>query len=289
MALRMMMKHPERLLRSNDHMAATDHDAAAPAYEAVAAGYDLLTADYAYDSWSRELEALARSHGLRGRRLLDVACGTGKSFGWFLERGYDVTATDVSPAMVAIACAKAGGRARCVTADMRALPPLGAFDLVTCLGDALNHLPDLGEVDRALAAMVAALAPDGLIVLDLNTLGAYRDLPSAVAEDAERMVVWNGDAARIAEPGGSGVLAIDVFEREGRLWRRASARPVHRHHPIADVLARLGAHGLEAAAVHGVATGGRLKPYAGEAAHPKAIVLARPVATGRRDAMPFRP
>jgi hypothetical protein len=133
------------------------------------------------------------------------------------------------------------------------------------------------------------LSPGGLLVLDLNTLAAYRDVPSAVAEDAERMVVWNGAAARIAEPGGSGVLAIDVFESEGKLWRRASARHVHRHHPIADVLARLGDHGLVAAAVHGVATGGHLEPYAGEASHPKAIVLARSIATGRRDRMPFRP
>ncbi len=266
-------------------MNANDLTTGAPAYEAVAAGYDLLTEGYAYDRWGRELEALAVAHGLRGRRLLDVACGTGKSFEWFLEQGYDVCATDVSPAMVAIARAKAGGRARCSVADMRALPAAGAFDLVTCLGDALNHLPDLAEVGRALAAIAVALAPGGLAVLDLNTLAAYREVPSAVAEDAERMVVWNGDAARIADPGGSGVLAIDVFESEGALWRRSSARHVHRHHPIADVLGLLGTSGLAAAAVRGVATGGRLEPYAGEQAHTKAIVLA----SRKEDGMPFRP
>ena len=52
--------------------------------------------------------------------------------------------------MVAIAAAKAGGRARCSVADMCALPVLGAFDLVTVLGDALNHLPDLGAVGAGL-------------------------------------------------------------------------------------------------------------------------------------------
>ena len=270
---------------SSDQMNVTEMGAPAPAYEAVAAGYDLLTAGYAYDRWALEIEALALAHGLRGRRLLDVACGTGTSFLWFLGQGYEVTATDEAPAMVTIAREKAGGLARCAVADMRALPALGEFDLVTCLGDALNHLPDLGEVGRALDAIATALAPGGLAVLDLNTLAAYREVPSAVAEDGERMVVWNGDAARIAEPGGRGVLAIDVFESEGELWRRSSVRHVHRHHPIADVLGLLAVRDLEAAAVRGVAPGGRLEPYAGEAAHPKAIVLAR----RKEAAMPFRP
>ena len=266
-------------------MTALDQIGETPAYEAVAAAYDLLTDGYAYDRWSQEIAALARAHGLRGRRLLDVACGTGKSFGWFLEHGWEVCATDVSPSMAAIARGKAGGRARVEVADMREAPRLGAFDLVTCLGDALNHLPDPGEVARALAAMRSALAPGGLLALDLNTLAAYHEVPSAIAEDATRMVVWNGDAARIAEPGGSGVLAIDVFERAGELWRRSTARHVHRHQPVADVIALLGDGGMEAAAVRGVATGGRLEPFAGEAAHPKALVLAR-----RKEArMPFRP
>jgi SAM-dependent methyltransferase len=266
-------------------MTALDRHLDSPAYEAVAAGYDLLTAGYAYDRWSREIEALALAHGLRGRRLLDVACGTGKSFGWFLARGYEVCASDVSPAMAAAARAKAGGRARVEVQDMREPPRLGAFDLVLCLGDALNHLPDLAQAGRAIGAMATALLPHGLLALDLNTLAAYRDVPNAIAENEQRLVVWNGEAARITEPGGRGVLAIDVFEPAGELWRRASARHVHRHHPIAEVLGLLDAHGLRAAAVRGVATGGRLEPYAGEDAHPKALVLA-----SRKEAsMPFRP
>jgi SAM-dependent methyltransferase len=259
------------------------------AYDAVAPGYDLLTAGYAYDRWIDALEDLARDHGLDGTFLLDVACGTGKSFLPFLERGYDVTACDVSPAMVRIAAAKAGGRARCAVADMRDLPILGEFDLVTCLGDALNHLPDLGDVGVTLAGIAANLAVGGLAVLDLNTLSAYSDVPDAVAEDEDRLVVWNGGAALIDEPGGSAMLAIDVFERVGDLWSRSTARQPHTHHPVDDVVALLPAAGLEAVAVHGQATGAQLEPYAGEAAHPKAIVLARrPRWKGGGD-MPFRP
>ena len=50
------------------------------------------------------------------------------------------------------------------------------------------------------------------------------------------------------------------------------------------MIALLEQGGMEAA-VRGVATGGRLEPFAGEAAHPKALLLA----TRKEDRMPFRP
>ena len=71
------------------------------AYAVLAPAYDLLTAEYAYGPWLAAIERLAREHGLAGHRLLDVGCGTGKSFLPLLERGFHVTACDISPEMVA--------------------------------------------------------------------------------------------------------------------------------------------------------------------------------------------
>ncbi|MGH8573589.1 MAG: class I SAM-dependent methyltransferase, partial [Gammaproteobacteria bacterium] len=77
--------------------------AALSTYEALATSYDALTADYRHDRWLPALERLAVEHGLSGRRVLDVACGTGKSFVPLVERGYEVSACDVSPSMLALA------------------------------------------------------------------------------------------------------------------------------------------------------------------------------------------
>src|SRR5689334_12602922 len=110
--------------------------AALAAYESLAAYYDDYTADYPHERWLGDLERLAISHGLRGRRLLDVACGTGKSTLPLVRRGYRACACDLSPAMVAVARRRLrGAGVRPVVADMRALPWRSAFDLVTCLDD----------------------------------------------------------------------------------------------------------------------------------------------------------
>ena len=42
---------------------------------------------------------------------------------------------------------------RLVEADMRELPSLGEFDLITCFDDSLNHLPDEDGLAAALRSM----------------------------------------------------------------------------------------------------------------------------------------
>src|SRR5215210_3344825 len=113
---------------------------AAAAYDGLAPFYDQLTHEHDYERWTSHLEAMAATFGRGGRTLLDVACGTGKSFEPFLDRGYAVTACDVSPRMAELAAARAAGRARVEVRDMRELPVLCSFDLVSCVDDAVNYL-----------------------------------------------------------------------------------------------------------------------------------------------------
>src|SRR3712207_3877476 len=119
-------------------------------YETFAPFYDSFTREYPYDEWLGDLEGWALRCGLRGRRLLDVACGTGNSFMPMLARGYEVTACDLSPSMAARAKAKAGDRAQVTVADMRALPWRSSFDLVTCVDDSLNYLLSATDLVAAL-------------------------------------------------------------------------------------------------------------------------------------------
>jgi SAM-dependent methyltransferase len=252
-----------------------DPSPAITAYDTLAPAYDTLTAGYPYARWIDALEGLALDAGLCGRRVLDVGCGTGHSLMPWLERGYAVTGLDVSPRMAALARAKAAGRADVLVADMRALPAIGPFDLVTCLGDAMNHLLEPADVSASLREMRRVLVPGGLLVFDLNLLSGYRDTPDTIVEDGDRVVLWPGAPARITVAGGVASLVVDVFVREGDLWRRLHVSQPHRHHPLADVLASVGAAGLELAGVYGQHPGVRLERAADEQVHAKAIVVAR--------------
>lgn len=255
----------------------------AAAYDAVAPAYDLLTHGYAHGRWLAALVRLARRHGLAGRRALDVACGTGRSLEALLDLGFAAMGCDASAGMAAAARAKVGDRARVEVADMRALPRYGAFDLVTCLDDALNHLGSPGEVAATLRAMAANLAPGGLIAFDVNTLAAYERAADRIVEEPGRMVLWHGAPARLQRPGGRAVVAIDVLTEAGDgLWRRTSASWGHWHHPLDGIPGLAAATGLEVVAVRGQRVGGRLEPRVDERRHTKALFLLR--ARDRREA-----
>jgi len=247
------------------------------AYEALAAHYDDFTAPYQHERWLAALEALAREHGLRGRRLLDVGCGTGKSFAPLLRRGYETTACDLSPAMVAIARARFGGRVRLFVADMRTLPPLGRFDLITCLDDAVNYLLEADELAAALASMRRCLAPDGLLVFDVNTLAAYREGFTASYDRREGALLfrWRGDARHPVSAGAILSATIEVCEGADPDHPIAVSRHVQRHHPPATVRAACATAGLEPVAVWGQHTGVRLEPGGSDDVHAKLVWLAR--------------
>jgi SAM-dependent methyltransferase len=248
----------------------------ARAYAALAPAYDLLTAEYAYGPWLAAIERLALRHGLAGRRLLDVGCGTGKSFMPLLDRGFDVTACDISPEMVAGARAKAAGRADVLVADMRRLPILGEFDLITCIDDAINHLLGPDEVAATFEGVRENLAPGGLFVFDVNTLAAYQGVPDVVVEDDERLLRWRGGLAEMDEPGGEAEVVIDIFTHEGHgLWRRSVSRQRHRHHPIEDLRELAGESGLEVVAVVGQRPGAVLDEWLDEREHRKAVFVMR--------------
>jgi SAM-dependent methyltransferase len=253
-------------------------DPAEAAYDALAPAYDVLTADYDYDAWLSAIERVAIAHGLAGRRVLDVACGTGKSFLPLLERGYDVTACDISEAMLRVARTKVGPRASLRQLDMRALPALGPFDLVTCLDDALNYLPDEPALAQALAGMRANLAPGGVLVFDVNSLRTYRGSFSGdwVVDGEDCMVAWRGQTAPDLASGGSAELVVDAFVRAigAEDWTRH--RAVHRqfHHPADRLERALAQAGLTLRARLGQLPGAVLDDDFSEFDHAKALYVS---------------
>ena len=256
------------------------------AYEPLAPFYDRLTADYAHATWLGELEAAARRHGLAGRRLLDVGCGTGKSFLPMLERGYEVVGCDISPAMVALAREKLASEDEesVFVADMRRLPEIGPFDLLTCLDDAVNYLLSPADLRRTMRSFARVLAPGGIAVFDVNTLSTYRTTfaEDFLIESGGTVFHWHGEAAADVEPGQVCTASIEVLsDPSGGGEAPVRSRHVQRHYPRPEVEAACRLAGLDVAAVHGHIEGGRLAPDADESLHPKLIYVARKGAAGQ--------
>jgi SAM-dependent methyltransferase len=249
-------------------------DPVAVGYDALAPAYDTLTREYEYDRWLAEIERIALGHGLSGRRVLDVACGTGKSFLPLLRAGYSVTGCDISRAMLDRAAAKAPG-VSLHHADMRDLPAFGEFDLITCLDDALNHLLTRDELTAALRGIRRNLAAGGIAVWDVNTLAAYGEMcaeTQVIAAD-DPFIVWEGRAGRPA-PGMRAEVVIHVFSEANGCWVRSRSTHEERHWPPGEIAAAAAEASLNLLEVLGQRPGVLLDADLDETRHTKALCFA---------------
>jgi SAM-dependent methyltransferase len=251
-------------------------DVARVTYDAFAPAYDDFTHAYMNERWTGRLLGKAERWGLEGRRLLDVACGTGKSFIPMLDRGWEVTGCDISAEMVAIAREKAGDRAVLSVADMRELPVFGEFDLVWAIDDAINYLLSPAELRAALTGMAANLAPSGVLLFDVNTLIVFQTFFSSetVVEQNGRRLVWRGQGtAEEVEPGsiGTAVLESDDDSMETHTHRQ-------RHFTEEEIMGAIQAAGLECVEMAGELEG-ELSETVDEAVHTKAVYVCRPGAS----------
>jgi SAM-dependent methyltransferase len=246
------------------------------AYEALAPAYDTLTADYRHDRWLERIERVARRHGLSGRRLLDVACGTGRSFLPLVERGYEAIGCDISPAMVERARTAAGEAAEVFVADMRTLGAVGEFDLLTCLDDSVNYLLTDAELRGAFAGFRANLAPDGIAVWDTNTLLMHRTAFATgwIRDGGDVFIGWQGRTASDMPVGGTAEAVVDVFLRDGDRWERSSGLHQQRHWPLGAVIELAEEAGLRVLEVLGQSEGANLGPRPDEAVHRKLLFFA---------------
>ena len=217
-------------------------------YTAFAPFYDAFTSSSDYEHWTEQVLAAAAPHGLAGDRLLDVACGTGKSFYAVPPPRPRVTGCDGSPEMLAEAARKSPG-ADLHVCDMRALPALGAFDLVTCFDDSLNYLADGDELLACFRGVAGNLAPRGLFVFDLNTVRTYRTTfaRDSVIEAGGAVFAWRGESTEAFAEGDATAAAIEIFAPAGDgLYERVVTRHEQRHHPAGEVAALLEEAGLDA-------------------------------------------
>lgn len=170
--------------------------------------------DFGWNEYPRVFaEQLLRWLSARGaevRSALDLGCGTGVLCEALHAAGIETLGVDRSPEMIDIARSRAPAL-RYAVMDFVDQRPEGAFDLVTCTGDAINHIPALSDVGRAFGNAFAALNPGGFLVFDL--------LNSAEIAPGEPFEAEYGPSGRVRfltelSPEGRVTLRIDLFQGE---------------------------------------------------------------------------
>ena len=137
-------------------------------------------------------------------RALDVGAGEGGDAIWLAERGWTVTASDISQRAldrVAVAAERRGLPLTCLRADANALDAFdaGAYDLVTASYASIPRTPDL----RAVQTVLAAVAPGGTLLVvghDVEQMREAADSPEHIRMFDPDAYLWVADfAAAVAD------------------------------------------------------------------------------------------
>ena len=122
--------------------------------------------NYYPEAFGEQLLQWLPDRNLHPKKALDLACGTGVLCRILKSAGIDSRGMDFSEGMIAIARSESPDIPYDV-ADMTVYRPTLQFDLVTCTGDALNHIPALSDVGKIFENVYAYLAPGGYFIFDL--------------------------------------------------------------------------------------------------------------------------
>jgi len=140
----------------------------------VAPYYDQLMSTVPYKSWVDYVEALLQRHNRQPRRVLDLACGTGRVGSELIRRGYQTCGADLSEPMVQHCQTRNPPLpAAVMDACQLALAPQ-SLDLIVSLYDSLNYILDPTGLQSCFAGVWRSLTDEGIFIFDLNTELALR-------------------------------------------------------------------------------------------------------------------
>jgi len=121
------------------------------------------------DAKNAVVEKLLSKH--KAKTVLDLTCGTGSQVFFLNKRGYDVTGSDFSPALLDIARKNAAAgkvSVKFIDGDMRTLK-IGRFDAAITMFNAIGHLSKAG-FEKAVRNIHKNLNRDGIYIFDIMNL-----------------------------------------------------------------------------------------------------------------------
>lgn len=139
-------------------------------YETFAFVYDEVMDEGLYEKWlafsKRHLPAATEN-------ILELACGTGALAVSFAQKGYQVTALDLSEEMLMMAserATEANVAVQFVQGNMLDLSEVGQYEAITCFSDSLCYMSNRQDVQQVFDEVYQALEAEGTFIFDVHSV-----------------------------------------------------------------------------------------------------------------------
>ena len=192
--------------------------------------------NYYPEIFGEQLLTWLKRKGLSPKNSMDLGCGTGVLCRILQNAGIKAAGMDFSAGMIAIA-RQDSPEIPYEVADMITYRPEQQFDLVTCTGDALNHIPALSDVETIFGNVYSYLSPGGHFVFDILNENEVSDSEPFEMDFSDTTKVW----FQMTRPGEKQVnLCIRVREQGQPEFEENIRETVHDPVVICGLLTKCG-------------------------------------------------
>ena len=199
--------------------------------------------NYYPEAFGEQLLQWLKENHVTVKTSLDLACGTGILCEILHKEGVEASGMDFSSGMIDIA------KSSCPeihydVADMVTYRPEKQFDLVTCTGDAVNHIPELGDVEQIFRNVYGYLSEGGYFIFDLLNENEVSDSEPFDMDFTDTVRVW----FQMTRPEEKKVnLKIKVFENGQEQFEENIRETIHDPAVICSLLKKTGFRVLKCA------------------------------------------
>lgn len=192
--------------------------------------------NYYPEIFGQQLLTWLQRHNIHPKNSMDLGCGTGILCEILHSSGIRAAGMDFSAGMIDIA-RQGNPEISYEVADMIAFRPDTQYDLVTCTGDALNHIHKLSDIAQIFQNVFHYTAPGGYFIFDILNQQEVSTSEPFEMDFSETVRVW----FQMTQPEAKEVnLKVRVFEKGQLQFEENIRETVHDPAVICDLLRQQG-------------------------------------------------
>lgn len=151
--------------------------------------YNVFGWNYYPEAFGGQLLQWLEENAVRPETAMDLACGTGILCRVLQDHGIRASGMDFSVGMIGIA-REENPDIPFAVADMITYRPEESFDLVTCTGDALNHISALADLETIFHNVYSYTSSGGWFIFDVLNEQEVSDSEPFEMDFDEKTRVW---------------------------------------------------------------------------------------------------